>query len=253
MLKYRSAEIGLLAGTDACHDTDILRGLLLQNQHGIIYRDNPHHTHLMIHDGQCDQAILGDCPGHILLVICSTGIEHIRLHNLLDQLGLTGGQKLLHIHLADQLLLLRHITGVDRLAVQPHLPDLKNGLRNRHLLAKRNIIHIHHASRTVFRILQQLIDLPALLLIRGQKQTVHHVGRHLLQHVHRIVQIHLLHDFLKLRVCQRINQQFSLVTVHIGKCLRRLFLHQKPEHHHHLLLFKPFQYLRQVNRIHMIL
>ena len=180
------------------HDTDILRRLFLQDQHGIVNRHDPHHTHLMIHDRQRDQAVLGNRPRRVLLIVRRLCIEHIRIHDLFDQLRFAGRQELLYIHHSDQLLLLGHIAGIDRLPVKPHLADPKYRICNRHLLAERDIIHIHHASGAVLRVLEQLIDLSPLLLVRSHQQPVHHISRHLLQYVHRIVQVHLLHDLFKL-------------------------------------------------------
>ena len=141
----------------------------------------------MVHDRKRDQAVLGDGPCHVFLIIRRMRIQHIRVHDLFHRLGFAGSKKFLYVYLADQLALLRDIAGIDGLFVDTDLADLQDGLCNRHLFSQRDIVYVHHASRAVLRILEQLVDLDSCLLIRGHQKPVHHIGRHLLQNVYRIV------------------------------------------------------------------
>ena len=117
MFQYGRSEIRLIIRIDTRHTADIFRFLFLKDDHRIVYRNDPHHTVFMIHDRQGDQTVFHNGPRHLFLIIRRLGVKHIRVHDLFDQPGLSRCQEVFDIHCADQMPLLRHITGIDGLAV----------------------------------------------------------------------------------------------------------------------------------------
>ena len=197
MLKYGGSEIRVLAWADTGHDADIFCCLILQDKHSIVYCYNSHQAVLMINNGNRNKAVFVDHIRHILLIIQSPRIKHILIHNLFNQSGFSCCKKILHIHNTDQFFLFCHVTGIDRLLVDTYLPDFQNRIRHSHLSAQADVLYIHNAARTVFRILQKRIDLLSRFLISRHQQTVYHISRHLFQDVNRVVYIHLVHDFFQ--------------------------------------------------------
>ena len=80
-------------------------------------------------------------------------IKNVGIHDLLNRSALAGSQEVLDIHPSDELLLLRHITGINGFPVDANLTNFENRLLYRHLFSETDIINIHHASGAVFRIL----------------------------------------------------------------------------------------------------
>ena len=121
MIKYRCPEIRIFIRIDTGHDADIFRRLILKYLHRIINGYNTDHTVFMIYDRQRDQTIFCNDIGNVFLIICRTGIQHIRIHDLFNRLGFTAGQQFFYVNLPDQMTLFCHITGINRLPVETNL------------------------------------------------------------------------------------------------------------------------------------
>ena len=124
-----------------------------------------------------------------------------------------------------------------------------NGLRHRHGLPQVCKLRRHDAAHGVFRIVEVLVDKPAGVRPGVFQHPLDHVGRQLLQHVHRIVHIQLLHDGRQLLICGGLDDNLLSLRRKVGKHLRRQLLGQCTEGHHGLLLRQLRDALRNIHLI----
>ena len=124
MLPNGCPKVRVLTWRNTGHHAHIFSRLFLQDCHGIVYRYNTDHTHLIIHNRNCDQTVFIDQTCHLFLIIMCIDIEHVRLHNLFNQTILTGCQQIFHIDNTNQFSLFRHIACVDCLTVDSNLTNL---------------------------------------------------------------------------------------------------------------------------------
>ena len=163
--------------------------------------------------------------------------HHIFVHDLPDDLiGLTQ-QQVAQSHRAQKFTLsVQHIADIDGLTVQSHRADSVNSPLHRQALLQIHILHRHDAACGVLRIAQQMVNIPTGLRAGVLQQALHHIGRHLLQQVHRIVGHQIVNDIGSLPVRQGGDDGLLSVHLQIGKDIRRQILGQDPKSLDHALL-----------------
>ena len=84
------------------------------------------------------------------------------------------------------------------------------------------------------------------------KNPLHHVGGHLLDQIHRVIQEHLAHHLVQLLVAETAHQNLLGVAVHIGKGIRCQFLRQQAEQDGHALFRQILQQGRRISRVDVL-
>ena len=122
-----------------------------------------------------------------------------------------------------------------------------DGLGHRHGLLQVGKLGGHDAAHRVVGVVQKLVDEFAGVGAGGLQHPLYHVGGQLLQHVHRIVHVQLLHDRGDLLVGGRLDNDLLGVRLQIGEHLRCHLLGQGAEHHHDLVLGQLLQELGDID------
>ena len=100
--------------------------------------------------------------------------------------------------------------------------------------------------------MQILVDQGAGLGRGGAHDALDHVGRQLLHHVHRVVDVHLLDDAGQLRVCDGVDDALLFGRLQMGKNLRRRLLGEKAEDHGHAVVFDGREEFRHVEIVQFL-
>ena len=226
--------------------------LLRQDIDGVIYRNDADQPVLRVEDRQRREIIAVKQLCRVLPILRGVDRNHVTRHDLAD-LRIPLAQK----HLADcddaeQLLgRIRHIAGVEVLAVLAIRADPANRLHNRHVRAQPDILRRHNRPGTVLRVFQKGIDILAVLRPDLAQHPADDIGRHLLQHVDGIVRVHFRQDVLDLLVGKVIQELLLFLRLHLAEGVCRLILGQDPEQNDPLFVRKCRQNLRDIDRLHV--
>ena len=136
------------------------------------------------------------------------------------------------------------------LLIHPGGADAVDGVPHGHGGPQGHILRGHDGTGGVFRVAQQIVDLLAGVGVCLGKDTLYHIGGHLLHQVHRVVHIELLDDVVQLRVGKAPDQQLLQLRVQLGKGLRRLLLGQQAENFGDADVADLLQDPRHVGRLH---
>ena len=205
-------------------------GGLRQDIHGIIHGDDAHHPLLSIQHRQGQQVIFRQEPGGLFPVCERTHRYHIRDHQVRHSGILRGCQQVLGRHHAQQLPVLQHIAGIDRLLVDSGAADGIQRLPDRIARPEGDKLRRHDAAGTVRRIAQQGIYRHTALRAGGAEDAGHQVSGKLLQKIRRVVQMQGVKNLLQLPVRERAGQGGLSGTGEIGEHICRQVLGQRAEH-----------------------
>ena len=178
--------------------------------------------------------------------------QDVGLHNVPDA-GLIGGQEQpSHRDHAQQHPVLGDVTGVNGLLVHALLADAGEGLLHRGVRVEEHVLRGHNGAGGVLGVVEQLVDLAAGRRVAVAQDTGDHVGGHVLDHVHRVVQVQLVQHLPQLLVVQGVDEPLLVVGVlQLGEHLGGLLLGQQPEHQDGLLRSQLIQELGHVHLIHL--
>ena len=179
--------------------------------------------------------------------------DDLGLHDVL-YFGLVGGQQQgLHRDHAQQHPVLGDIAGVHRLLVQTDLSDAGEGLLYGGVGVEVDKLRGHDRAGGVLRVFQQLVDLAAGGRVGVAQDTGDHVGGHVLDDVHGIVQVELVQNFPQLLVAQGVDDLLLILAVlQIGEHVGGHVLGQQPKDHHLLVGLQLVQKFGDVHLVHLV-
>ena len=250
-IQGRRAHIGLVRRRHTTHDLDVFRDLFLQDVHGVIERHDTDHSPAAVYDGHGEEVILGQHSGGLLLVCQRGDGDDVRIHQLFDlRLPVRTQQQILHRHKAKQLPFLRNIAGVDRLLVDAGPPDALKRLRDGHFRPEGDILGCHDGTCGILRIPEDLIDLLAHIRACLRQNALHHIGRHLLHKIYRVIDIQFIHHFMQFTVRESMDQELLCLRFHLHKRFSCRFLRQKAKQKRKLFSWNFIEDCSDVCRIH---
>ena len=178
--------------------------------------------------------------------------EDVSLHDVPDA-GLIGGQQHPpHRDHPQQHPVLGDIAGVDGLLVDAHAADAGKGLLHRGVWMEKDELRGHDGAGGVLGIVQQLVDLAAGGGVGVAQDPGDHVGRHVLDDVHRVIQVQLVQHLPQLPVAEGPDQLLLVLGVlQVGEHLRRRVLGQQAEDQDLLLHVQLVQELGDVHLVHL--
>ena len=179
--------------------------------------------------------------------------DDIGFHNVADaglvvaeQQGLDGDDPLQHPVSGD-------IAGIHRLLVQTHLTDPGKGLLHSGIGVEIDELRGHDRAGGVLGVLQQLIDLAAGGSVGIPQNTGYHVGGHVFNNIHRIIQIQLVQNLSQLLITQGVDDLLLVLAVlQIGEHVRRHVLGQQTKDQHLLVGLQLVQELGDVHLVHLV-
>ena len=145
----------------------------------------------------------------------------------------------------------RYETDVDGLLILADLADPGNGFPDVHVLFQIHKLCRHDAAGGVFRIIKILVDQPAVIRFRRTHDTLDHIGRQFLHHVHHIVHVQLIHNDRQLRVGDGVDDGLLIVYIKVGKYIRSHLLGQHAEDHGPALFIDFRQKFCHVKLVHV--
>ena len=111
----------------------------------------------------------------------------------------------------------------------------------------------HDGAGGVLRVFQQLVDLAAGGRVGVAQDTGDHVGGHVLDDVHGIVQVELVQNFPQLLVAQGVDDLLLILAVlQIGEHVGGHVLGQQPKDHHLLVGLQLVQKFGDVHLVHLV-
>ena len=179
--------------------------------------------------------------------------DDVGLHDVF-YLGLVGGeQQGLYRDHAQQHPVLGDIAGVHRLLVQTDFSDAGEGLLHGGVGVEIDKLRGHDGTGGVLRVFQQLVDLAAGGGVGVAQDTGDHVGGHVLDDVHGVVQIELVQDLPQLLIAQGVDDLLLVLAVlQIGEHVGGHVLGQQPEDHHLLVGLQLVQEFGDVHLVHLV-
>jgi len=249
--KNAGFQIGLVRRQHSGHLLKVLRGLLLDNVHGVVHGDNAHQALLLVHHRHGQEVVLAQGLGHVLFIIHGVHGHHIGVHDLLDQVVLLRQQQIPDGQHTQQMPgRIGDIQDVDGLQLTADTADALEGVLHRHVLFQGQKLHVHNGSGGVLRVLEDLVDGLAHFR-RGLVQDAdHHAGGHFLHDVHGIVQIQLVQHLLQLGVGKAVDEHLLAVGLQLHEYLRRQLLGQQPVQQRHLFPAGLLQQQGDIRRLH---
>ena len=188
--------------------------------------------------------------GHHFLVVHGGHGDHLFVHDLVDLLLIPGQQQLAQLYGADELaVFVDDIEGINGFLVHAGAANFRHGLAHGHAPVKFHIFDGHNGTGAVFRVAKELVNQPALLLVRALQKPAHHSRGQFLQQVHRVVHEHVVDDAHGLLVAQGIDQAGALIGIHVGKNVRGNILGQQPEDHNHPFVIQGGQVFGDVHLV----
>ena len=140
------------------------------------------------------------------------------VHNFLDGGSVRTHQQILHRHHAFQMAsCIHYVAGIDRLLVYSVFPNICKGFLHCHSLFQSHIFGSHHASSTVVRILEKLVNQLSCIRAGIFQHSFYNRRRKLLQHIHRIIHKQIVHDVLKLIISNTGNDMLLLLHRKAGE------------------------------------
>ena len=229
----------MLRGRHSSHQLHVLGGLFLQDVDGVVNGDDAHQTVLLVHHRQGGVIVTGKEVCHFFPVIQGGDRDNIGLHHVpKDGVG-RGQQHLTHRNRTQQLAGgADDIAGVDGLLVHAVLADVVKGFPHGHAGAEIHKLDGHQRAGTLFGIGQHLVDGLAGITVHVFQDPLDHAGRHLFDHVHRVVQKHLFQHLGKLLVGKAQNELLLQIGIHFGKGVGSLLLGQQAEQTQQILVFQ---------------
>ena len=178
--------------------------------------------------------------------------QDVGLHDVTDAGLIAGQEHPPHRDHPQQHTVLGDIAGVDGLLVHAHLADAGEGLLHRGVGVEIDVLRGHNGPGGVFGVVQQLVDLAAGGGVGVPQDSGDQVGGHILDQVHRVVQIQLVQNLPQLLVAEGVDEALLVVGVlQFGKHLRRYLLGQQTEHQDRLLRPQPIQKFGDVHLVHI--
>ena len=147
--------------------------------------------------------------------------EDIGFHNIANT-GFIGGQEhSLDGDYAEQDTVLGNIAGIHSLLVQSDTADAGKGLLHCGVWMEVYELCGHNGTGGVLGIIEKLIDLAAGRGIGIPQNTGHHISRHILNDIYRVVQKQLVQHLPKLLIAEGANQLLLVFGIlQIGEDLR---------------------------------
>ena len=141
--------------------------------------------------------------GNCFLIVQGVDADDGAFHNIADDVVLIAEQQGAHGNQADQdAAVVDHITQIDCLFVHAGAADAFESVLHGHIGCQADEFRRHDAAGAVFRVFHQFIDgFPAFRVAVAQ-DAVHYAGGHFFNHVHSIVEVHLLQHFLQLGIAE---------------------------------------------------
>ena len=222
------AQIGLVRGQDGGHALEVLGGLLLHDVHGVVHGDDAHQAVLRVHHRQGQEAVFIQGLGHVLFVVHGPGVNHVGVHDVLNDVVLLRQEQGTDGHDAQQMAAgVGDIAVVDGLLVRSGAADAFDGVGHGEILFQIHKLRGHNGPGAVLGVFQDLVDAAAGLRVRVLEDALDHRGGHLLDKVHRVVHVQLVQHLLQLRVGEGLDEQLLLLRLHLHEHLRRQLLGQQ--------------------------
>ena len=240
--KHARFQIRLLRWGHGGHLLEVLGGLLLHNVHRVVHGNDAHQTSFRVYHGQRQEAVPLQQPHGLLLVRPGGDGDDAVLHHIADELAVPRQQQAAHRHHAQQPAAgANHIAGVDGLPVLSGAADVLNGLLHRHRGAQICKFRRHNAAGGMLGILEELVDQTAHLRCGVLQDALDHIGGHVLQHIHRVVHVQVLHDDGQFRIRRRSDDELLHLRLQLCEHVGRHALGQRAESQHGLLTVQQSQ------------
>ena len=145
VLPYAGSEIAcrLVLRDDRGHLLHVLGGLVHQDVHRIVNRDDSDQHALIIHDRHRVEVVLRELMRHILLVVRHLDADQILVHQITDRRVRIIEQQIAGADDALQPVFVHHIAGIHRLGVRSLLPDFLQRLTDGEVLPEPDVLGRH--------------------------------------------------------------------------------------------------------------
>ena len=140
---------------------------------------------------------------------------------------------------------------VDGLLVLADSPDPGKGFLHAHVLLQIHKLRGHDAAGRVLRVVEILVDQRPGLRRGGAHDTLDHIGRKLLHHVHRVVHVQFFDDPGQFRVGHGVDNAFLIRCIKVGEDIGGGLLREQAEDHRHAVVFDPGKKFRHVKLVHL--
>jgi hypothetical protein len=224
----RRVEHGLVAG-DAAEALDVLGGLLANDVEHVVHADRAEEPPVDVDDGNLDQIVVLDEPGHFLLVRVHTDAFHLIGADRTDGCRRVGGQEPMERDDAHQMVVVVHDIEIKRALARRRLADVLDRLGDGGLLAHGDELRRHQPPRRAFLVLEELLDLLGLLLLHQLEDFVRLLLGKLLDDVHDLLRRHPVEDTRDFDFRERADELAQGGVVQLGEHLARMLRREEAE------------------------
>ena len=206
----------------ARHPEDVFRRLLLDDVDDVVHRDRADQAVLIVDNGDGDEVVLGHEAGDLFLVHGRVHAHHVFFQDAQDQASRIREEEPPQRDASDEVPVI--VDGIDAEGALfgDGLPDVLDRLLDRRGLPDRDDVGGHEASRRVFGILEDLLDLLGLLVLHEVQDLLGVLRGQLVHDVGGMLRRHAVEDQRDLDVVQGADELQERGVVQLGEDIARL-------------------------------
>ena len=228
VFKIRRFEIRFLRWIDSRHSFDILCCLVLHNVDCVVKGYDTDKSALVVNNRHCYKVVFIHILCNVLFIAQSMHAYYGLIHYIAHFFIRLGKQKIFYRQISQQFsVVISDITSINRFSLIDCTSYTFDCVTDCHFRSKTDIIGRHKTSGTVLGIFQYLIYHLTHIRLCIFKNTFHHICRHFLNYIRRVINVKLIKYFLDFIIRKTAYQKLLLIGVHKCECIRRQIFRQK--------------------------